>query len=142
MGEKSGIWSWLWVHKIVLTGGLPPPRPPAVPGGPAAPSQIFARLRLSSSPFFWYQDLGTKPLTWGGLIKKKCGASRVHQENPVGFLEALKVRQARSRLFLFLEKAAPGFLKVLNIQRACSRLFLSGKTRPLDFYKSFSNTIP
>ena len=32
MGEKSGIWSWLWVHKIVLTGGLPPPRPLAVPG--------------------------------------------------------------------------------------------------------------
>ena len=71
MGEKSGIWSWLWVHKIVLTGGLPPPRPPAVPGGLPAPQtpwqgawsppcSIFERLRLSSSPFFlvprsWYQ---------------------------------------------------------------------------------------
>ena len=28
---------WIWVHKIVFTGGLPPPRPPAVPGGLPAP---------------------------------------------------------------------------------------------------------
>ena len=71
MGEKSGIWSWLWVHKIVLTGGLPPPDPlqflggfqPPRPGGPAAPrapSQIFERLRLSSSPFFWYQSFNAQ----------------------------------------------------------------------------------
>ena len=26
-----------WVHQIVFTGGLPPPRPPAVPGGLPAP---------------------------------------------------------------------------------------------------------
>ena len=52
--------------KLFLLGGCRPPGPPG--GGPAAPhapSQIFERLRLSSSPFWgvprsWYQDLGTK----------------------------------------------------------------------------------
>ena len=28
---------WFWVHKNVFTGGLPPRRPPAVPGGLPAP---------------------------------------------------------------------------------------------------------
>ena len=71
---------WFWVHKIVFTGGLPPPRPPALPGGLPAPQtpwrgppcSIFGRLRLSSSPFFlvprsWYQDLrGNRSLHDGG----------------------------------------------------------------------------
>ena len=29
--------SWFWVHKIIFTGGLPPPRPLALPGGLPAP---------------------------------------------------------------------------------------------------------
>ena len=53
---------WFWVHKIVFTGGLPPPRPllflgdfqpPRPPGGgPAAPRAPLhtERLRLSGSP--------------------------------------------------------------------------------------------
>ena len=33
--------SWFWVHKIVFTGGLPPPRPPAVPVGLPAPQTAW-----------------------------------------------------------------------------------------------------
>ena len=78
---------WFWFHKIVFTGGLPPPRPLAVPGGLPAPQTGGAcspraplhteRLRLSGSPFFfctkilvprsWYQDLwGNRSLHDGG----------------------------------------------------------------------------
>ena len=33
---------WFWVHKIVFTRGLPPPRPPGgVPAAPCAPSLNF-----------------------------------------------------------------------------------------------------
>ena len=73
---------WFWVHKIVFTGGLPPPRPPAVPGGLPAPQTPWRGacsppcppayreappLGLSVDlgtkilvPRSWYQDLGTK----------------------------------------------------------------------------------
>ena len=53
---------------LQFLGGFQPPRPPGGgPAAPRAPSLIFERLRLSSSPFFWvpkswYQDLGTKIL--------------------------------------------------------------------------------
>ena len=68
--------------KIVFTGGLPPPRPPALPGGlpapqtpwrgacsPPCPPAYREALPLGLSVFFgtkilvpgsWYQDLGTK----------------------------------------------------------------------------------
>ena len=54
--------SWFRVHKIVFTGGLPPHRPPALPGGLPAPQTLWRglaafraplhteRLRLSGSP--------------------------------------------------------------------------------------------
>ena len=58
-GSKNIIF---WVHQIVFTGGLPPPRPPAVPGGlwyqdlgKDPGTKIFV-------PRSWYQDLGTKIL--------------------------------------------------------------------------------
>ena len=60
--------SWLWVHEIILTGGLPAP-PGGGPVAPCAPLHT-ERLRLSGSPFFfgteilvprsWYQD----PRSW------------------------------------------------------------------------------
>ena len=90
MGEKSRIWSWIWVHKIVLTGGLPPPRPPATfTGGLPAPQtpwqgagspprppayreapplglsvDLGTKILVTRS---WYQDHGTKilvPRSW------------------------------------------------------------------------------
>ena len=42
---------------LLFLGGFQPPRPPGGgPAAPRAPSQIFERLRLSSSPFFGVHD--------------------------------------------------------------------------------------
>ena len=75
---------WFWVHKIVFTGGLPPPRSPAVPGVLLAPQNPWRgaysppcplhieRLCLSGSPFFlvprcWYRHFwGNRSLHDGG----------------------------------------------------------------------------
>ena len=43
--QKNIILSW--VHQIVFTGGLPPPRPPALPGGLQAPQTPW---RVACSP--------------------------------------------------------------------------------------------
>ena len=50
---------------LLFLGGFQPPRPPG--GGLAAPRAPAhtERLRLSGSPFFWYQDLGTRILVPG-----------------------------------------------------------------------------
>ena len=90
---------WFWFHKIVFTGGLPPPdpplflggfQPPRPPGGgPAAPHAPLhtERLRLSGSPFF----LGTK------------------------ILEAPNLWVRLRRRFLFFSKMVPIFLEAPNL---------------------------
>ena len=70
----------LGTNKNVFTGGLPPPRPPAVPGGlpapqtpwrgacsPPCPPAYREAPPLGLSVFLWYQDLGTRilvPRSW------------------------------------------------------------------------------
>ena len=77
--------SWLWVHKIVLTGGLPapqtpwrgacsPPCPPAYREAPPLGLSVDLGTKILV-PRSWYQDpgtkiLGTKILVADGLIKK------------------------------------------------------------------------
>ena len=78
------------VHKIVFTGGLPPPRPPALgglqplrpPGRGLAPLHT-ERLRLSGSPFF----LGTKILEAPNLWCVAAGFFFPRKMTPI-FLEA------------------------------------------------------
>ncbi len=80
----SGIWSWLWVHKIVLTGGLPPPRPPAVPGGLPAPQTPWRGACSPPRPLadFWEAPplklsvfLDAKILAWNGT--EICGTAQI-----------------------------------------------------------------
>ena len=63
-----------WVHQIVFTGGLPPPRPPAVPGGlpapqtpwrgacspPCPPAQFLRGSASQALRFFWYQSFNAQ----------------------------------------------------------------------------------
>ena len=80
---------WFWVHKIVFTGGLPPPRPPALPGGFPAPQTPWRRAcsppvppcipRGSASRALrrsWYQNLGTKILVPRSRYQKKTESPR------------------------------------------------------------------
>ena len=64
------MWSWLWVHKIVLTGGLPAPQTPWRGAcSPPCPPAYREALPLGLSvdlgtkilvPRSWHQDLATK----------------------------------------------------------------------------------
>ena len=71
--NMSGIWSWLWVHKIVLTGGLPPPcsswgassPPDPLAGGlqpPVLPRRFLRGSASQALRFLGYQHLGTRTL--------------------------------------------------------------------------------
>ena len=56
------MWSWLWVHKIVLTGGLPAPQTPwRGAGSPPRPPAYREAPPLGLSVFSWYQDYWTCP---------------------------------------------------------------------------------
>ena len=56
------MWSWLWVHKIVLTGGLPAPQTPwRGAGSPPCPPAYREAPPLGLSVFSWYQDYWTCP---------------------------------------------------------------------------------
>ena len=66
-----------WVHQIVFTGGLPPPRPPAVPGGLPAPQTPWRGACSPPCPPAYREapplglsvDLGTKILARPGMAR-------------------------------------------------------------------------
>ena len=76
MVEKV-VGRWFWVHKIVFTGRLPPPRPPAVPGGlPAAQtpwrgacSPPCPPAYREAPPLGLSVDLGTKIFGGTSLVR-------------------------------------------------------------------------